>query len=333
MVFHRYLGSLAEAALKQFIVVLASVLMLLSSRPALAWNSVGHMSVAYAAYQELSSAERARVAVLLQLNPYYTRWLSYIPADASTTDRDLYVFMMAATWPDEIKAMGSHYVGNNDPPSLETADLNVGYEDHGAHKYWHYVNIRLGGTGADSGPPAGPNVVHKISVFRTALAGDIPDGVKSYDLVWLIHLVGDIHQPLHCTTRISALNPKGDQGGNAVVVNGPAKELHAYWDNALGEGETRNFMSAVKAGKALPTADPELAKDVNEADWAAESYALAKSSVYVDPVGAGLGPYTLGDDYAANTQKIAAERVSLAGARLASLIKTALQCDETKCLH
>lgn len=88
------------------------LLLVLAGRVAFGWNSIGHMSVAYVAYQKLAPAERARVAALLQLNPYYKEWLSFVPSGASDADRDMYVFMMAATWPDEIKAMGSNYVGH-----------------------------------------------------------------------------------------------------------------------------------------------------------------------------------------------------------------------------
>ena len=45
---------------------------------ALAWNSIGHMTVAWSAYQQLTPAEKARVAVLLKLNPYYSKWLAYL---------------------------------------------------------------------------------------------------------------------------------------------------------------------------------------------------------------------------------------------------------------
>ena len=312
---------------------LAAVALSLACHAALAWNSIGHMSVAWVAYQNLTATEKARVAALLQLNPYYNRWLSYIPAGTSDADRDMYVFMMAATWPDEIKAMGSHYVGTDTAPHAELASLNNGYTDHNAHKYWHFMNTPLGDTAAAAAPSSAPNVIAKIAAFRAALATNIPDPIKSYDLVWLIHLVGDAHQPLHCATRVSAANPKGDLGGNLVVVAGPSKELHAFWDGALGDGETKNFMSAVKAASALPAADPALIADTKEDDWAAESYALAKSAVYVDPVVAGLGPFTLDGAYTTNTQQIARQRVALAGARLANLLKTALACGDTSCAH
>lgn len=319
---------------RRILLVVAALLVALACPSASAWNSIGHMSVAWVAYQKLTPAEKARVGALLQLNPYYKEWLSYIPAGASDADRDLYVFMMAATWPDEIKAMGSHYVGTDTAPRAEQASLNGGYTDHNAHKYWHFVNTPLDGTATPSAAPLSvPTATQKITVFRAALAGNIADPIKSYDLVWLIHLVGDVHQPLHCSTRVSAANPKGDQGGNLVVVSGPSKELHAFWDGALGDGDTKNFMTAVKVASTLPDPDASLLSDDKEDDWAVESYALSKSAVYVDPVGAGLGPFTLSEAYTANSQQIARQRVALAGARLANLLKTALQCSDTACAH
>lgn len=311
----------------------AVLLVTLACRTGQAWNSIGHMSVAYAAYQKLSPAEKARVSVLLQLNPNYKQWLTYIPSGASDADRDMYVFMMAATWPDEIKAMGSHFVGTDTPPRNELASLNDGYTALKTHKYWHFSNMPLGGDPANPAPLSVPTVTQKITAFRAALASKEADDLKSYDLVWLIHMVGDVHQPLHCATRVSAANPKGDEGGNLVVVNGPAKELHAFWDGALGEGETKNFMNAVKVGEALPAPDAALVNDDKEDDWAAESYALAKSDVYVDPVGPGLGPYAMSDTYTANMQKIAQQRVALAGARLGTLLKEALQCGDHACAN
>lgn len=313
--------------------VVVALLVVFACHEALGWNSVGHMTVAYAAYQRLSPAERARAGELLKLNPYYLQWLKYIPAGTSDADRDMYVFLMAATWPDEIKAMGSKYVGNDNAPRAELGTLNVGYTDTEAHKYWHFVNTPMSTDGTALPTFSGPMLTQKIAVLRDALASKEPDPVKSYDLVWLMHLVGDAHQPLHCATRVSAAKPRGDDGGNLVVVNGPAKELHAFWDGALGQGDTRDFMTAVKVGPTLPEPDPVLVKDDNVDDWAAESFALAKSSVYVDPVGPGLGPMTLTPAYTATAQTIAKQRVALAGARLANLLKTALQCGDQACAN
>jgi hypothetical protein len=313
---------------------LAVVVLLLSAcLQALAWNSVGHMTVAYAAYQQLTPAEKARVAVLLKLNPYYSKWLGFIPAGTSDADRDMYVFMMAATWPDEIKAMGSGYTGNDNPPRGESPSLNVGYSDKQAHKYWHFVNTPFSQDGTALPAVGVPTATQKIGVFRQALASSEPDLLKSYDLVWLLHLVGDVHQPLHCATRVTKAKPHGDEGGNLVVVDGPDKELHAFWDDAVGEGDTQDFMKAVTVGQSLPPADASLAADAKEDDWAAESFSLAKSNVYIDPVGPGLGPYNLAGSYTTNTQQLAEQRIALASARLANLLKTALNCGNTTCAN
>ena len=310
-----------------------ALFMLLICGQAFAWNSVGHMTVAYSAYQQLTPAEQARAAVLLKLNPYYSKWLSDIPAGTSDSDRDMYVFMMAATWPDEIKAMGSGYTGNDNPPHGELPSLNAGYSDKQAHKYWHFINTPFSQDGTPLPPVGGPTLVDKIDAFRKSLATSEPDLLKSYDLVWLLHMVGDVHQPLHCATRVTKSKPHGDLGGNSVVVSGPTKELHAFWDDAVGLGDTKDFMKAVKVGQALPKPDANLVDDSLASDWAAESFSLAKSSVYIAPVGPALGPYTMDAAYTANSRKIAEERIALAGARLANLLKTALDCSSGTCTN
>lgn len=300
---------------------------------AFAWNSVGHMTAAYAAYQQLTAPERARVAVLLKLNPYYSEWLQYIPAGTTDTDRDLYIFMMASTWPDEIKASGSGYTGTDTPPHGESLFLNIGYSDKQAHKYWHYIDKPFSPDNTPLPPVPAPNAVQKITAFRAALASREPELLKSYDLVWLEHLVGDIHQPLHCATRVTATERRGDEGGNLVAVAGPVKNLHAFWDDAIGIGETRDFMVAVQAAQNLPQPDPTIAADQREGDWAAESFKLARQDAYATPVGPGLGPYTLPTWYTVRTQRIANERVALAGARLAGLLKIALKCGKQSCAN
>jgi hypothetical protein len=245
----------------------------------------------------------------------------------------MYVFMMAATWPDEIKAHTSGYTGNDNAPAGELPTLNDGYTDMHAYKYWHYVDKPLRADHADLPPLQVPMITQKIGVLRAALASNEPDPLKSYDLVWLEHLVGDVHQPLHASTRVSAEDPNGDAGGNKVLINDPTKELHATWDNVLGEGQTKDFMKAVTLVGTLPKPNSTMAGDAKEDDWAAESFTFARKNVYAKPIASGLGPYTLTPAYTAKAQKIARQRISLAGARLASLLKTALQCGDTGCVN
>lgn len=74
-----------------------------------AWGPNGHMAVAYVAYQHLDPAVRTKVNALVKLNPYYHKWLAEIPAGMSAGDKATMLFMIAATWPDQIKAQGSGY--------------------------------------------------------------------------------------------------------------------------------------------------------------------------------------------------------------------------------
>src|SRR5262249_21131947 len=149
-------------------------------------------------------------------------------------------------------------------------------------------------------------------------ATNASDSLKSYDLAWLLHLVGDVHQPLHCATRVSKNETNGDNGGNKVTIG--SSELHAVWDGLLGSGsDEKIILKLINVAKALPGADPSLAADSNEQDWVDESFHLARTEVYVSPIGSGDGPFTLTSEYKTNALRVAQERIALAGARLANL--------------
>ena len=300
-----------------------------------AWFNVGHMAVAYVAYQQLPTKKKARVAALLKKNPYYKhQWKALIPAGTPADQRDLMLFMIAATWPDQIKEQGSAYQNDGDnPPADGTAWTNTGYGDLKQHKYWHYIDTPFtqDGTAPLAAIPS-PNAETEIAIFRQTLTSRSSDKLKSYDLVWLMHLVGDVHQPLHSTTRISAGDPAGDNGGNSVKVDAAAvgnsnKKLHLLWDSLPGDAPQASdaLTAAITYGKALAPADPVLAKKMDAADWISESFAIAKKSVYSDPIGAGHGPFTITPEYMDQARKIAAEQVELAGTRLANIINNELK--------
>jgi hypothetical protein len=153
------------------------------------------------------------------------------------------------------------------------------------------------------------------------------DDVKSYDLVWLLHLVGDVHQPLHAASRFIRSQPQGDAGGNKVGIHCgsacSAQELHAFWDRVLGSSE--DPQAAINAARKLPKASAQLAAISDDKAWAAESFKIAKASVYRWPIGVGGGPFTLSSAYKARALSIAKARVALAGARLARMLNSALQ--------
>lgn len=165
-----------------------------------------------------------------------------------------------------------------------------------------------------------------------------------------MHLVGDLHQPLHATGLIASKEtfapgfdpPGGDEGGNRLVVRTKANDsktvkLHAYWD-ALLFGDRTPFanVDAVVA-KLLKEASyrrdqlPEL-KETAFLAWAEESLELAKTVVYKGD-GAFLKAYPLAkgkggslqavdvpplpEGYGEAAEAVAARRMVVAGYRLA----------------
>jgi hypothetical protein len=163
-------------------------------------------------------------------------------------------------------------------------------------------------------------------LFIPVLSGN-DDDLKAYDLSWVLHLVGDLHQPLHCSTRVRKGQPDGDHGGNSTTVkrtsSGKAGALHAYWDDLLGTGES--VTKVIQSAKKLPAADALQALDLNVSDWVGEGVQLSKTKVYISPIGKGGGPFKLNATYKKNAKKLAQKQVSLAGERLANLLNANLR--------
>ena len=302
-----------------------------------AWDSEGHMAVAYVAYQQLTPTTRTRVKALLALNPYATdttgdptKWPALLAKGPKSADPDLLTFMLAATWPDEIRSDANYHddgpAGGDRPPTDGTADRNTGYDDFARHKYWHFVDTPFSPDGTALPAIPTPNAQTEVVIFRGVLKSSQPDALKSYDLAWLLHLVGDLHQPLHCATRVTKKTPSGDNGGNGVTVSCtkcPSK-LHAYWDDLLGTSKALG--STIKAAKVLPAADAAKGTDLAEAHWVDDSFADAKSVVYdKPPIGAGTGPFALTTTYQGAAKKLGKERIALAGTRLANILNADLK--------
>ena len=296
-----------------------------------AWDPYGHMAVAYVAYQKLTPQAMKRANGLIKLNPKYGEWSGWVPASATQADKDRMIFMLAATWPDEIKSDPSYTsdgsANGNRPEGSPDPSANKGYTDKLRHKYWHFVDTPFTQDGTALPPIPTPNAQERIALFRGVLASGSDDALKSYDLTWLLHLVGDVHQPLHCATRVSSTNLDGDNGGNDVKLSGTPGELHAFWDDLLGTGTNTQaaLLPAIKSAKKLAAANPALAAISDEKVWIAESFQAAQRTVYQPPVLAGNGPFTLTSQYTRKATKLAKKRIALAGERLANLINKELK--------
>jgi hypothetical protein len=263
----------------------------------------------------------------LRFATFRDNWLDLIPASASAARRKMMIFMIAATWVDRIKGDpdyhtdGSH--NGNRPPNDPSTSQNIGYDDLARHKYWHFVDLPFSQDHTELPAVPMPNVQTQIAAFRAVLASNRPDALKSYDLSWLLHLIGDVNQPLHCVTRVSAAKPEGDDGGNGVKLVSPSN-LHSYWDGVLGGGNAPS--TALNAISTLPNAPAAAANDLNVEHWIEESFGAAKQTAYKKPpIGAGAGPFTLSQSYKTAARKLAEKRIALAGARLAKILNEDLR--------
>ncbi len=301
--------------------VLGWLLAVAFAQSACAWNSFGHMMIAAVAYEQLTPTAQARVSKLLQLNPDYPTWISHTAKE----ERDELAFVIAATWADEIKSEPG-YVADGEHPSGPDSARNVGYADHLQHRYWHFVDMPFSTDHSPLIPPATPNAQTQIALFRKTLTSPTAsDALKSYDLVWLLHLVGDVHQPLHTTSRFTRSQPHGDAGGNLVALcRKPCRvELHGYWDNLPGTG--KKAIVAVRRAAHLPTPEPRVAAIDDERQWIRESFMIAQNSVYIPPIGDGPGPWFIDRPYQSIAHRVARDRLALAGARLAHVLNEAFR--------
>lgn len=265
-------------------VALCGLLALLAPSAAYAWGAEGHRIVARLAATQLTPAARHLVATLLEL---------------PTEDVDTVSDGLAAvsTWADEVR-------------SPSTAP-------------WHYVNLRRpelaveaasGPGGATPGCSYDPDLncidgLCLVSALRRqarALAGPLPNAERAKALRFLVHLVGDAHQPLHSGFA-------DDRGGNSFQVQafGRGSNLHAVWDSGLIAAWPGGGAALSTAVGAAPKPDqPQFAPE----SWVMQSCAIVSAQ--------GFYPDTrrIGADYHERWSTVLRDQLSAAGWRLAWLL-------------
>ena len=191
---------------------------------------------------------------------------------------------------------------------------------------WHYVNIPITDTGYDAATvcPQDQCVIAQIERFRRTLANEeISFKKRQKALKYLIHFVGDLHQPLHA-------GDNHDRGGNEVKVeflghtinpfNHKPWNLHAVWDSAIIEWQDGNADHyADRLTTWLRTQPPDLFQAGSVLDWAMESHQIAKDQVYAFPEN-----HKLDEHYVQASAPIVDQQLVKAGVRLAKLLNDAL---------
>lgn len=279
------------------------VLLLTVSPLAQAWNAAGHRLAAGIAWQQLSPASREFVGAALARHPDHVRW-----AEKARSSEAADLFVEAATWPDDIRNDPRFFDEERDPV---TAPL-PGYPDMARHKRWHYVDLDSRGQVVDG--QADRQIEHFERLLRsTAKKDQIP-----YLLPWLLHLVADIHQPLH-------VGHHGDEGGNAVEIENPFNKrlpfssLHLYWDDLPGPPWLRGKALDKRVQRLIDDYPPPAPGDV--ATWRKESHALL-AVAYPDAAGSLLPIIT--EEFNQKAREIANRRIVDAGYRLGWLLETAI---------
>jgi len=202
---------------------------------------------------------------------------------------------------------------------------------------WHYINICLQDQRRDVAArcPRGNCVTGKIDEYSRRLKQEHYDHWgASGDLAFLIHFVGDIHQPLHAAND-------ADRGGNCVIVDSHAKEkdLHAVWDTTVVRGLERSMDSGRPETTARNLEQTYAAEKETDAwipadDIAWESKQLARAEIYaalqipIEPCAPATDTCSsvpgrvveLNAAYLNHAETIAGHQLAKAGFRLASLL-------------
>lgn len=248
-----------------------------------AWNAEGHRVVALIAWDNMTPHAKMRFQVA---HPGLDK--AHSPA----------TFTEAAVWFDTVRGKKfrgidqMHYVNvpifSNVPPgdyAPQPKRLNALMAFNGARQY---LLQRQGGT------------LEQVIALRI-----------------LLHVVADMHQPLHAVTRVSRIYPQGDAGGNKVKLprNQVDRRLHAFWDK--GGGFLVNPLPVQWRAKALqkrwPCQPDEMIMD--PIYWLAESYLIAKEKVYTFKRG-----HHLSQSYQQMAYEISQKRLAQAGCRLALVL-------------
>lgn len=265
------------------------VLAFTSMPPASAWGAIGHRVLARIAWAQMTPTARDRASALL---------------DGGGMD----AFVSVATWADDVR---------NDRP--ETYN-------------WHFVNIPVGEGKYDAARHCVPSdrgdcVIGAIARLRETLADQSkPAAARAEALKFLIHFVGDMHQPLHTIDN-------KDRGGNDVRVealrgaDGRATNLHAAWDTGMINLSTETEVARAER-LLIDLASNPVKTDLDVVKWAEGNHDIATKVVYrylgFSPAGPPAEPVALDESYRKSALTTIDRQLQIGGVRLAALLNALL---------
>jgi hypothetical protein len=299
--------------------------------PALAWHDAGTRAAASIAFDAMEPAEQNGVVAILKSHPRFEEdFTAHMPesvARSSGSERGRWLLEQAATWPDLIETLGD--------------DVRREYN----RSRWHYINMIIYLSDTDEAlfdgkfehnmetrfePPLRQNL-NIVQALRGNLAiwhdQSTPDAEKAVALCWILHLTGDLHQPLHNVALFSKpYFPTGDRGGNniEVVWGDGTRNLHSVWD-----GLPTDMISLEPSARTLLTIETDTVDDAAIDEWLSHHANLARRFVYSPDVKEQLlrrltneepPLIEVSHEYLVRARSIARRQVNLAGHRIARLL-------------
>ncbi len=308
------------------------ILALVLPQSILAWNATGHQVVARIAWENMTPTARRNVIALLQEAPPDACLLDQFPNDSRPLEvRQREFFMLASTWPDIVR-----------PRDEEDTRACIRFH----RRNWHFINFfweGISGETNDNRPQDREdietpevNAVERLKLFRPFAACSLPqcgtrkDG-RAIILAWMLHLVGDIHQPLHTSARVTSRQSEreGDQGGNLFKL-GPSNDslsLHSFWDGIIDRSIQRqqgenNMAYVERVANMIMQSHPRsgMLERLRPGDfdaWSREGFETTKRVVYPRTLQRGQMP---SESYRTGALRVSGEAIALGGYRLADLL-------------
>lgn len=298
------------------------------ARPSWGWIACGHQISALVAWDDLTPKTKAACTALLKQHVRYKEdLLDTLAKDTPPSQIARFVFARAATWPDMVR--------------LQTNPMHTLY----SHPSWHFIDLPIVENNVPV--PLNPydrgvwphNLVQAIAKNEAdVMNAKLSPGDRAVALCWIEHLIGDIHQPLHCSSLYSSEFPDGDRGGNSeMVLRDPpypdsAMNLHFMWDSMAGEYLDGTTDAYIAEGVR---ADPKFSRAKFKAElaitdpmgWAKEGRALAVKYVYLNGQLHGVKRHHRGTKipgvppgYINRSETLAMRQMALAGYRLADTL-------------
>ena len=304
-------------------VLLIFTLLIGFASSALAWDDTGHKLTAYIAWEQMSPQAREKVIKLLLSAP---------------EDSDLSVFYLQDSRSDEVKKRELFMIASTWADIVRDRKFKVRYEKyhqgnwHYADTFWREANGKV--EIIDESEESTGKAVERLFAFDKLLREkDASDADKAIAIAWILHLGGDIHQPLHTSARVTELEPKGDQGGNLFLLSPKDAKgenrlnLHWYWDSIIGRNIPRkndacdsDYLPAIakKITKKYPFAKMQSRLELGQFDkWQQESFRLASTEVFPPTLKRYEVP---SESYKKRAFAISQERIALAGYRLGQML-------------